>query len=327
MRKSTPSYHQKKMFPVQQPPQVRKPHFQRGDKVNKGEPSEVVCYGCGTPGVIKPKCPSCKGKDKRNHGTFSRVILQSASCPSKQLATLEVTINGVMESEADGSKTEREVNTTYVKIRLGGRTLPLNLVAIPGAKNNNTLLGGEAYPFIEHYIDTQNHPPVSVPPYRVSAARKDTMKNEIDRLLNEGIIEPCESPYAAPVVLITKTDGTTRQGLARTARQIKSFADQKRRPAPSYTSGDLVLVTKPNQSNKNADSPKLPVGVYHTSALTPFQENVIPPVKTLRRRGRPARIIKPSSPSPANTQIHKGSQNTSSADPWSGRLRDQRGRL
>ncbi|GFT72086.1 integrase catalytic domain-containing protein [Nephila pilipes] len=137
----------------------------------------------------------------------------------------------------------------------------------------------------------------------------------------------------------------------------KSFADQKRRPAPSDTSGDLVLVTKPNQSNKNAgvtykfmprrngpfviverkspvsysvaniDSPQLPVGVYHTSALTPFQGNVIPHVKALRRRGRPARIIKPSFLTSANTQKHKGSQNTSSADPWSGRLRGQRGRL
>ncbi|GFU33510.1 hypothetical protein NPIL_225781 [Nephila pilipes] len=96
MRKFTPSYHQKKMFPVKQPLQDRKPHFLRVDKVKKEEPSEVVCYGYGTPGVIKPKCPSCKGKDKRNHGTFSSVILQYASCPSKQLATLEVTINVVM---------------------------------------------------------------------------------------------------------------------------------------------------------------------------------------------------------------------------------------
>ncbi|GFS85264.1 retrovirus-related Pol polyprotein from transposon 17.6 [Nephila pilipes] len=176
MRKSTPSYHQKKMFPVKQPPQDRNPHFQRGDKVKKEEPSEVVCYGWGTPGVIKPECPSCKVKDRRNHGTFSRVILQSASCPSKQLSTLEATINGVMGtacadtaathsiagetlyhilkkqgttfstgsltvSLTDGSKIEREVNTTCVKIRLGGRTFPLNLVTIPEAKNNNTLLG------------------------------------------------------------------------------------------------------------------------------------------------------------------------------------------
>ncbi|GFT19856.1 hypothetical protein NPIL_565491 [Nephila pilipes] len=84
------------MFPVKQPPQDRKLHFQRGDKVKKEEPSEVVCYGCGTVGVIKPKCPSCKRKDKINHGTFSSAILQSASCPTKQLANLEVIINGVM---------------------------------------------------------------------------------------------------------------------------------------------------------------------------------------------------------------------------------------
>ncbi|GFU03439.1 hypothetical protein NPIL_107201 [Nephila pilipes] len=84
------------MFPVKQPPQARKSHFQSGDKVKKEESSEVICYGCGTPGVIKPKCPSCKGKDKRNHRTFSSVILQSASCPSKHLATLGVTNNGVI---------------------------------------------------------------------------------------------------------------------------------------------------------------------------------------------------------------------------------------
>ncbi|GFT18049.1 hypothetical protein NPIL_329431 [Nephila pilipes] len=77
----------------------------------------------------------------------------------------------------------------------------------------------------------------------------------------------------------------------------------------------------------NIDSPQLPVGVYHTSALQPFQGNVIPPVKALRRRGRSARIVKPSSPIPASAQKHKGSQNTSSADPWSGRLHRQRGRL
>ncbi|GFT00827.1 hypothetical protein NPIL_528501 [Nephila pilipes] len=125
-------------------------------------------------------------------------------------------------------------------------------------------------------------------------------------------------------------------------------------PAPSYTSRYLVLVTKLNQSKKNTDvkskfmprrdgplvivdrrspvsysvaktdSPQLPVGLYHTSALTPFQ---IPSVKALSRRRRPARIFKTSSPISANAQIHKGLQNTSPADSWSGRLRDQRGRL
>ncbi|GFU18677.1 transposon Ty3-G Gag-Pol polyprotein [Nephila pilipes] len=324
MRKSKTLYYHKKMFPVKQPPKDRNPHFQRGDKVKK-ESSEVVCYGCGTPGVIKPKYPSCKGKNKKNHGTFSSLILQSASCPSKQLATLEVTINGVMGtacadtaathsiagetlynilrkqgtnfttgsltvSQAEGSKIEKEVNTTCVKIRLGGRILPLNLVAIPGGKTTSPFWYAEP-----------------------SACICDSLSKEIGKFTSE-----------AKKVLQEQQD------------KRKSFVDKKRRPALSYSSGDLVLVTKPNKSNKNArvtskfmprrdgpfviverkspvsyfvantDSPQLPGEVYYISALTPFQRNVIPHVKALRIRGRPARIIKPSSPTPANAQIHKG---------------------
>ncbi|GFS80185.1 hypothetical protein NPIL_681331 [Nephila pilipes] len=91
MRKFTPSYHQKKMFPVKQPPQDRKPHFQRGDKVKKEEPSEVVCYECGTPDVIKPKCPSysswrsyiafkscCHSWDENNNALLGMDFLESS---------------------------------------------------------------------------------------------------------------------------------------------------------------------------------------------------------------------------------------------------------
>ncbi|GFS52668.1 retrovirus-related Pol polyprotein from transposon 297 [Nephila pilipes] len=141
MRKSIPSYHQKN-------------HLKTENSIFK----EVI-----------------RKKTQRNHGTFSSAIGQSVSSPSKQLATLEVTINGVMGtacadtaathsiadktlyhilkeqgttfttgsltvSQADGNKTKRKINTTYEKICLGGRALPLNLVAIPGTKNNNTLL-------------------------------------------------------------------------------------------------------------------------------------------------------------------------------------------
>ncbi|GFT44365.1 retrovirus-related Pol polyprotein from transposon 17.6 [Nephila pilipes] len=138
MRKSTPSYHQKKIFPVKQPPQDRKPHFQRGDKVKNEESSEVVCYVCGTPGVIKPKCP-CKGKDKRNHGTFSSVILQSASCPSKHLATLEVTINGVMGTACADTAATHSIagETLYHILKKQGTTFStgsLTVSLIDGSK-------------------------------------------------------------------------------------------------------------------------------------------------------------------------------------------------
>ncbi|GFT12935.1 uncharacterized protein NPIL_519411 [Nephila pilipes] len=289
------------------------------------------------------------------------------------------TTGSLTMSLTDGSKIEGEVNTTCVKIRLGGRTLPLNLVVIPGAKNN-TLLGMD---FLElsgivlnvkrktwylvdqpkrqfHFVEQIQESCDAVKSNVSQTAAPLTVKeinhpdhshaNEVNHLTSMQQLELKDHPDQL-------REDEAKEVLQEQQDKRKSFADLKRRPAPSYTSGDLVLVTKPNQSNKNAgvtsnfmprrdgpfviverkppvsysvantDSAQLPVGVYHTSALIPFQGNVIPPVKALCRKGRPARIIKPSSPPPANAQIHKDSQNTSSADPWSGHLRGQRGRL
>ncbi|GBO07399.1 hypothetical protein AVEN_157515-1 [Araneus ventricosus] len=62
--------------------------------------------------------------------------------------------------------------------------------------------GGEATPFIENKIDTGNHLSVAVPLYRLFPARQEILKKEIDALLAAGVIEECDSPYAAPVVLV-----------------------------------------------------------------------------------------------------------------------------
>ncbi|GFY35736.1 retrovirus-related Pol polyprotein from transposon 17.6 [Trichonephila clavipes] len=70
--------------------------------------------------------------------------------------------------------------------------------------------GGEPTPVIEHRINTRDHLPVAVLPYRMNPSKKEILKREIDRLLAEGIIEECESLYASPVVLIPKPNGTFR---------------------------------------------------------------------------------------------------------------------
>ena len=51
---------------------------------------------------------------------------------------------------------------------------------------------------------------MSVPPYRLSPAKKEILKKELDDLLSEDIIEECESPYASPVVLVPKPNGSVR---------------------------------------------------------------------------------------------------------------------
>ncbi|GFS78957.1 retrovirus-related Pol polyprotein from transposon 17.6 [Trichonephila clavipes] len=92
-------------------------------------------------------------------------------------------------------------------------------LSLPQREELNSLLekykecfqpGGEPTPFIEHRINTRNHLPVAVPPYRMNPSKKEILKQEIDRLLSEDTIEECESPYASPVVLIPKPNGTFR---------------------------------------------------------------------------------------------------------------------
>ena len=67
--------------------------------------------------------------------------------------------------------------------------------------------GREPSPFIEHHINTRDHLPEAVPPYRMKPSKKEILKQEIDKLLSEGIIEEYEFPYDSPLVLIQKPNG------------------------------------------------------------------------------------------------------------------------
>jgi hypothetical protein len=101
----------------------------------------------------------------------------------------------------------------------------------------------------------------------------------------------------------------------------KTTADSKRRPGPTYAPGDRVYVVTHLVSNASKqrsskfnprrdgpylilsakgpcsyevaslEAPNIPLGVYHTSALTPAQEeDQSTPVIPIRRRGRPRKV-------------------------------------
>ena len=63
---------------------------------------------------------------------------------------------------------------------------------------------------VQHYIDTGNAKPIKLRPYRVSTQRKAIISAEITKMLNAGIIEPSNGPYAAPITLQPKKDGSLR---------------------------------------------------------------------------------------------------------------------
>ncbi|XP_036347231.1 uncharacterized protein LOC118756586 [Rhagoletis pomonella] len=67
-----------------------------------------------------------------------------------------------------------------------------------------------ATPFATHSIDTREHLPISSPPYRLPPQRKTFLRQEINEMLRTGVIVECESPWAAPVVIVPKKTGDLR---------------------------------------------------------------------------------------------------------------------
>ena len=62
---------------------------------------------------------------------------------------------------------------------------------------------------IRHTIDTGDARPIKQAPRRLPPCRREVIEQEIDKMLAQGIIEPSDSPWAAPIVLVSKKDGTT----------------------------------------------------------------------------------------------------------------------
>ena len=54
-------------------------------------------------------------------------------------------------------------------------------------------LGEDPTATIKHYIDEENNPSVTVPPYHMSSQKKELLKKELDELSTNGTIEERES--------------------------------------------------------------------------------------------------------------------------------------
>lgn len=56
----------------------------------------------------------------------------------------------------------------------------------------------------------KNETPISQKPHRLLAPEQIIVNNQVDEWIRDGIIEPCASEYASPVVIMKKKDGNAR---------------------------------------------------------------------------------------------------------------------
>ncbi|CAF3599838.1 unnamed protein product [Rotaria socialis] len=62
----------------------------------------------------------------------------------------------------------------------------------------------------QYAINTGSHSPLAEHPRRVSHLNRQIINNEVKKMLDNGIIEPSNSPWASPVVIVKKSDGSPR---------------------------------------------------------------------------------------------------------------------
>ena len=62
----------------------------------------------------------------------------------------------------------------------------------------------------EHRIDTAEALPIKQPPRRLAPHRREAVEEEVEKMLAAEVIEESQSPWASPVVLVKKKDGSTR---------------------------------------------------------------------------------------------------------------------
>lgn len=61
---------------------------------------------------------------------------------------------------------------------------------------------------VKYSIDTGDARPIKLPSRRLSAKQNEIVDNEIDKMLDDNIIEPSSGPCACPILLVTMKDGS-----------------------------------------------------------------------------------------------------------------------
>ncbi|UYV75361.1 hypothetical protein LAZ67_12003633 [Cordylochernes scorpioides] len=83
---------------------------------------------------------------------------------------------------------------------------------------------------VQHKIHTIEHPPISCRPYRRPLAEYGEIKRQVEELSKKGLIRENQSPWAFPVVLVSKKDGSQRMCID--YRKLNAITIDDKQPLP-----------------------------------------------------------------------------------------------
>ena len=102
-----------------------------------------------------------------------------------------------------------------------GRVIPPQPDKLPAAK------------LLEHFIDTQGHPPIKQKTHRMSVKVCDKFIKITDQLMDQELVEPCNSEWCNPVVMLRKGDGS--YCLCIDFRKVNEISKKHAYPIPFMT--------------------------------------------------------------------------------------------
>lgn len=76
-----------------------------------------------------------------------------------------------------------------------------------------------------HNIQLTDQKPIRLAPYRLPHAYRELVRKEIEEMLEAGVIEPSNSEWAAPIVLVDKKDGTMHMCVDYRRLNVVSLSD------------------------------------------------------------------------------------------------------